>query len=123
MITLSQNVQQVQESPVREGASVYEVTKRPFQEEVRNKSNLKKVCFTQQSPNVPSGIPSCKIFLSKMPKMVDLASTDLRRFARLANKPRQKYGLFSKLSLELIGACDVDKNSHTFLARENIHIK
>ena len=95
MITLSQNVQQVQESPVREGASVYEVTKRPFQEEVRNKSNLKKVCFTQQSPNVPSSMPSHEGERDKMLNMINLASTGLRRSARLAHNPRQKYGLFS----------------------------
>ena len=45
-----------------------------------------------------------------MPRMINLASTGPSRYAGLANKPRQKYVLFAKLSLELIGACEVAKN-------------
>ena len=41
----------------------------------------------------------------------------------LDNKPKQKYGLFTKLSLALIGSCDVAKNPHIFLTRENQHIQ
>ena len=52
---------------------------------------------------------------SKMPKIMDLESTGLRRSARLDNKPRQKYDLITKLSLALIGACGVDNNTHIFL--------
>ena len=54
---------------------------------------------------------------SKMPKMIDLASTGLRRSSRLANKPKQKYGLFDKFSLAVIGACKVANNPHIFLTR------
>ena len=53
--------------------------------------------------------------VSKMPQMIYLASTGLRRYDRLANKPKQKYGLFDKLSLALVLACEVDKNPHIFL--------
>ena len=38
--------------------------------------------------------------------MLDLASTGIRRSARLANKP-EKYALFDKFSLAVIGACTV----------------
>ena len=58
-----------------------------------------------------------------MPKMTDMTSTGIRRFARLANKPKQNDGLLSKLSLSLIGACEVAKNSHIFLTRENQYIQ
>ena len=51
--------------------------------------------------------------------MVYLESADIRRSARLANKYKQKYGLFSKFSLALIGACDLAKNPHIFLTRSN----
>ena len=34
---------------------------------------------------------------SKNPNMIDLTSTGLRISARLANKPKQKYGLITKL--------------------------
>ena len=43
------------------------------------------------------------------------------RSARLDNKPKQKYGLFHKLSLALIGSYDVAKNLHKFLTREKQH--
>ena len=59
----------------------------------------------------------------KMSKMVDLESTVLRRFARLDNKTKQKYGLFAELSLSEIGACEVANNPHIFLTRENQHIQ
>ena len=51
--------------------------------------------------------------------MTDMSSTGIRRFAMLANKPIQKYGLFAKFSLEVIGACEVAKNPHIFITREN----
>ena len=55
--------------------------------------------------------------------MINLAPTGLRRSARLANKPKQKYGLFAKLSLSVNRACDVAKNAHTFLTRANQKIQ
>ena len=60
---------------------------------------------------------------TKMPKMIDLAPTGLRRSERLANETRQKYGLVAKFSLSLIGTCEVIKNPHIFLTRANQHIK
>ena len=39
------------------------------------------------------------------------------------NKPKRKYGLFSKLSLALIEACEVAKKPHIFITRENQHIQ
>ena len=56
---------------------------------------------------------------SKMPRMTDLASTGLRISDRLANKNKQKYGLFDKLSLSVIGSFEVAKNPHIFLTRTN----
>ena len=50
-----------------------------------------------------------------------MASTGLRRSNRLANKPKQKYSLFDKLSLTEIRACEVDKNRHIFLTRAKQH--
>ena len=41
----------------------------------------------------------------------------------MANKPRQKYGLFFKLSLEVIEECEVGKNPHIFLNRANQQIQ
>ena len=58
-----------------------------------------------------------------MPRMINLASTGPSRYASLANKPRQKYVLFAKLSLELIGACEVAKNPQIFLTTEIQHIQ
>ena len=58
-----------------------------------------------------------------MPKMIDLAPTGLRISARLANKIKQKYGLFAKFALAAIGSCEVAKNSHIFLSIENQHIQ
>ena len=57
-----------------------------------------------------------------MPKIIVLASTGIKRSARLDNKQRKK-GLFSKFSLSVIGACEVSKNPHNFLTRANQHIK
>ena len=54
-----------------------------------------------------------------MPKRIDLASTCLRRSARLANKPKRKYGLFADFLLAVIGACEVDINPHIFLTWAN----
>ena len=47
--------------------------------------------------------------------MFDMESTSLRRSARLANKPKQQYGLFNTLSLTVIEVCGVDNNHHIFL--------
>ena len=56
---------------------------------------------------------------SKVPKMIDLVSTSLRVYARLDNKPKQKYGLFAKFSLSVIGRCEVAKNPHLFINLAN----
>ena len=45
------------------------------------------------------------------------------RSARLANKPDQKYGLFAKISLYVIGTFELAKNPPTFLNIENQYIK
>ena len=58
----------------------------------------------------------------KIPKMIDLESTGIRRSDILDHKPKQKYDLFAKLSLALIGACEVANNLHIFLTRPNQHI-
>ena len=58
-----------------------------------------------------------------MPKMIDLAPTGLRISARLANKIKQKYGLFAKLSLSVVGACEEANNTHIFLTISNQHIQ
>ena len=49
--------------------------------------------------------------------MFDLASTSLSISDRLDNKPKQRYGLFAKFSLAVIGACEVDNNPYIFLTR------
>ena len=51
--------------------------------------------------------------------MADLASTGIMIYARLDNKPRQKYSLFDKLSLAVIGACEAAKKPHIFLTIAN----
>ena len=51
--------------------------------------------------------------------MLDMASTGLRRSEILENKPKQKYGLFTKFSLAVVGACEMTKNSH-ILDKTNI---
>ena len=58
-----------------------------------------------------------------MPKIADMESAGLRIYARLANKPRQKYGLFDKFSLAVIGACEANNNHHIFLTIESQHIQ
>ena len=55
--------------------------------------------------------------------MIYMASTGLRRSYGLANKPKQKYDLFDKFSLTVVGACEVAKNPHMFLTRSNQHIQ
>ena len=52
-----------------------------------------------------------------------MASTGLNISARLDNKTKQKYGLFAKLSLAVVGLCEAAKNPHLFLTRENQHIR
>ena len=49
---------------------------------------------------------------SKMSKIIDLESTGIRRFARLASKLKQKYGIFAKFSLAVVRAYMVDKIPH-----------
>ena len=51
-----------------------------------------------------------------------MESTGLRRSVRLTNKTNHKYGLFDKLPLAVIGACEVAKNPHIFVTRANQHI-
>ena len=58
-----------------------------------------------------------------MTNMIDLTSTSLRRYARLANKPKQKYFLFAKFSWVVIGSCEVAKDPQIFLTREDQHIQ
>ena len=53
--------------------------------------------------------------------MIDIESTGLRRSARVSNKPKQKYGLFDKFWLSVIGAYDVAKKLHIFPTRANQH--
>ena len=55
--------------------------------------------------------------------MIDLASTGTIISSRLANKPKQDYGLFAKLSLLVFGVCEVAMHPHIFLAGENQHIQ
>ena len=72
---------------------------------------------------MPSGVSSCEgDKRSKFPKVLNLALAGLRISARLDNKTRQKYGLFSKISLSVIGACEMDKNPHIFITRANQYI-
>ena len=59
----------------------------------------------------------------KTPKRIDIASTSLRRSARVANKPKPKYGLFDKFPLALILACEVANKPHIFLTISNKHIQ
>ena len=54
--------------------------------------------------------------------MIDPSSTVLRRSARLENKTKRKY-LLAKLSLAVIGACEVAKNHQIFLTKENQQIQ
>ena len=54
---------------------------------------------------------------SKMPKMINIASTGVKSSARLDNKPKQRYGLFAKLSLAVNVECDISKNPHIFTTR------
>ena len=73
---------------------------------------------------MPSGMTSREVENgSKIPNMIYLESTGLRISASLANKHKQKYGLFAKFSLSVIGACEVANNPHIFLtiANQNIH--
>ena len=46
--------------------------------------------------------------------MIDMESTGLMKSARLANKPKQKYGLFDKLLLLVVGEFEVAKKPHKF---------
>ena len=55
--------------------------------------------------------------------MIDLASTSLRKYARLVNKPKQKCGLFAKFSLAVIGSFEVYNNPHIFITRANQNIQ
>ena len=54
-----------------------------------------------------------------MPKTIDLVSTGFRISARLAHKPRQRYGFFDQFLLAVIGACEVAKKPNIFLPRSN----
>ena len=59
----------------------------------------------------------------KIPKMINIYSTCLRISVWLDNKSKQKYGLFTKFSLEVIGAFEVAKNLHIFITIANQHIQ
>ena len=39
----------------------------------------------------------------KTPKIIDLASTGIRIYARLDNKPKQEYGIIDRFSSAVIG--------------------
>ena len=41
----------------------------------------------------------------------------------MANKPKQKYGLFDKLLLALIGSCELAQNPCIFITRASQHIQ
>ena len=58
-----------------------------------------------------------------MPRIIDIESTGIMRSDGLDNKPKQKYGLLAKLSLAVIVACEIAKNSHIFIPRANQHIQ
>ena len=58
-----------------------------------------------------------------MPNLTYLSSTFFRIYVRLDDRPRQKYGLFDKFSLVVIGACEAAKNPHIFLTGSNQHIQ
>ena len=47
-----------------------------------------------------------------MPKTIDLTSTGLRRSFGVDNKTKQKYGLFVKFSLSVVGAYEVDLKTY-----------
>ena len=47
---------------------------------------------------------------SKIPNIIDMISTGIKRSSRLANKPKQKCVLFAKFSLAVIGSCGLAKN-------------
>ena len=61
--------------------------------------------------------------VSKMPRIIDLGSNGLRISVRLANKTKQKYGLFYKLASTLVGSCEMANNPHIFLTEANQHIQ
>ena len=117
----------VQKSPSRKGVSVSEVIEIPDSEVFLNTQDWKKVAFYQQLSNAPSGVPSCEGDNvdkgSKKPNMIDISSNGIMTSARLDNKPKQKYGLFDKFPLSVIGSCEVHNNPHIFLTRENQHIQ
>ena len=58
-----------------------------------------------------------------MPKMIGLSSSGFMISARLDNKPKKKNGLFAKILLALIVACEVANNSHIFLTISKQHIQ
>ena len=117
----------VKENTASKGSSISAVNKRLDFELVKNTSNLQTFRFAQQPPNMPSGIPYREGYKvpkgSETPKIINLTSAGLGRYYRLTNKPKQKYGLFARLSLAGVGLCDMDKNPHIFITRENQHIQ
>ena len=52
-----------------------------------------------------------------------MESTGIHWSFRLQNKPKQNYGLFSKLSIAVTVAFDVDKHPHMYPTRENQNIQ
>ena len=72
------------------GLTVSEVIKCLDSEVFQNTSNLNKVCFTQQSSNSPSGIPSREGEKgSKMTKTIEITSSGLKRTAGWLIKKNQ----------------------------------
>ena len=87
---LSQSVPHVQEDPASEGASVSEVIECRDVELFWNTSNLNKVSFDQKLSKASSGMKYLEREKRlKIPKMINLSWTCLRRSARLANKTKQ----------------------------------
>ena len=123
IITFLQSVQQGQEILVSEGESVSEVIKRPVSEVVWNISNLQKEIFLSIIQRTQWDAILREITGIKIPKLIDLASTGLRKYIILAKQPRQKYVLFAKFSLAVTWVYKVDNNPHIFLIRENQHIQ
>ena len=121
---LSQYKPHVHEGPSSMGQSASKSYKQPVSKRFCNTSKLSKVGLSQNPPKAPSGIPSFEgKELSKMANIVDLATTGLRISSRLDNKPKQKYGFFSKLLLEGVEACGMAEKYHIFLTRSNQHIQ
>ena len=94
----------------------FELNKHTVSEGVRNTPKLEILVLLEIHPTRPvgyylareiRGIQSLKN-KNKIPNMINLSSTGIRRSSRLVNKTKQKYGLIDEFSLEVIGACEVE---------------